>query len=102
MAWGCSNGVSISSWSRRYGKGLHVLGHVREKDSCDVVASIAGRGRITIKTAESRVIIERRSIDLGARIFISSGRGVIGNASLAQELLPPGSPAGPGGGPRRF
>jgi hypothetical protein len=54
VAWGCSKGISVSSWSRRYGKGLHVLGHVRGKDSCDVVASIAGRGRITVKILKLR------------------------------------------------
>jgi hypothetical protein len=53
-AWGCSKGISVSSWSRRYGKGLHVLGHVSGKDSCDVVASIAGRGRITVKIFKLR------------------------------------------------
>jgi hypothetical protein len=30
-AWGCSKGISVSSWSRRYGKGLHVLAHVSER-----------------------------------------------------------------------
>ena len=31
--WGCSKGISISSWSRSYGRGLHTLPHVRGKDS---------------------------------------------------------------------
>jgi hypothetical protein len=53
-AWGCSKGVSISSWHRTYGRGLHILGHVSGKDSCDVVASIAGRGRVTVQILKLR------------------------------------------------
>jgi hypothetical protein len=48
--WGCSKGLSVSSWSRSYGKGLHILGHIRGKDSCHVVASVGGGpGRITVQ-----------------------------------------------------
>jgi hypothetical protein len=43
-AWGCSKGVSVSSWSRQFtGGGFHVLPYVRGKDSCDVVASVSGQ-----------------------------------------------------------
>ena len=52
--WGCSQGMSVASWSRRYGAGLHVLGHVRGKESCDVTASISGQGRITVQILKWR------------------------------------------------
>lgn len=54
-AWGCSKGISVSSWSRHYGKGLHALAHVKGKDSCNVVASIAGGpGRVTVQILKRR------------------------------------------------
>ncbi len=53
-AWGCSKGFSISSWSRSYGRGFHVLGHVRGKDSCDVTASVSGEGRVTVQVLKLR------------------------------------------------
>jgi hypothetical protein len=53
-SWGCSKGFSVSSWSRSYSRGFHALGHVRGKDSCDVVASIAGQGRITVQILKAR------------------------------------------------
>jgi hypothetical protein len=53
-AWGCSKGLSVSSWSRQYGPGLHTLGHVRSKDSCNVVASISGNGRVTVQILKWR------------------------------------------------
>jgi|SRR5262245_45734015 len=53
-AWGCSKGFSVSSWSRQYGAGFHTLPHVRGKDSCDVVASISGQGRITVQILKMR------------------------------------------------
>jgi hypothetical protein len=53
-AWGCSKGLSVSSWSRQYGPGLHTLAHVRGKDSCDVVASIGGSGRVTVQILKWR------------------------------------------------
>ena len=48
-AWGCSRGLSVASWSRSYGRGLHTLGHVLGKDSCDVTASVSGQGRVTVQ-----------------------------------------------------
>lgn len=54
VVWGCSKGLSIASWSRSYGRGLHILGHVRGKDSCDVIASISGQGRITVQILKLR------------------------------------------------
>jgi len=53
-AWGCNKGISVASWSRQYGRGLHALPHVRGKDSCDVVASISGQGRITVQILKLR------------------------------------------------
>jgi hypothetical protein len=53
-AWACTKGFSVSSWSRSYGRGLHALGHVRGKGSCDVTASIAGQGRITVQILKAR------------------------------------------------
>jgi hypothetical protein len=53
-AWGCSKGVSVASWSRQYGRGLHILSHVKGKDSCDVVASISGQGRATVQILKWR------------------------------------------------
>jgi hypothetical protein len=53
-AWACTKGFSVSSWSRTYGRGLHVLGHVRGKGSCDVTASVAGAGRITVQILKVR------------------------------------------------
>src|SRR4051794_27595575 len=49
VVWACSKGFSVASWTRSYGQGLHVLGHVRAKDSCDVTASVSGQGRITVQ-----------------------------------------------------
>jgi hypothetical protein len=48
-AWGCSKGISVASWSRSYGRGLHILGHVTGKDSCNVTASVSGQGRVTVQ-----------------------------------------------------
>jgi hypothetical protein len=48
-AWGCSKGISVASWSRSYGRGLHTLGHVIGKDSCNVTASVSGQGRVTVQ-----------------------------------------------------
>ena len=48
-AWCCSRGLSVASWSRSYGRGLHTLGHVLGKDSCDVTASVSGQGRVTVQ-----------------------------------------------------
>jgi hypothetical protein len=54
-AWGCSKGISVSSWSHHYGKGFHALGHVRGKDSCNVTASIGGGpGRLTVQILKRR------------------------------------------------
>jgi hypothetical protein len=47
--WACAKGFSVASWTRRYGGGLHVLGHVRGKESCDVTASVGGQGRLTVQ-----------------------------------------------------
>lgn len=48
-SWACAKGFSVSSWGRSYGRGLHILGHVVGKDSCDVVASVGGQGRATVQ-----------------------------------------------------
>jgi hypothetical protein len=48
-SWACTKGFSVSSWARSYGRGLHILGHVVGKNSCDVVASVAGSGRVTVQ-----------------------------------------------------
>jgi hypothetical protein len=48
-AWGCTKGFSVASWSRSYGRGPHILGHVTGKDSCDVTASVSGQGRVTVQ-----------------------------------------------------
>ena len=53
-AWGCSKGFSVTSWTRQYGGGFHALPHVLGKDSCDVVASISGQGRITVQILKRR------------------------------------------------
>lgn len=47
--WSCRKGLRISSWSRSWGGGLHVLRHVSGKTSCHVVASIGGSGRIKVQ-----------------------------------------------------
>jgi hypothetical protein len=47
--WGCSKGFSVASWSRHYGRGLHVLGHVTGKNSCNVTPSVSGQGRVTVQ-----------------------------------------------------
>jgi hypothetical protein len=47
--WACSKGFSVASWSHSYGGGFHILGHVRGKSSCDVTASVGGRGRVTVQ-----------------------------------------------------
>jgi hypothetical protein len=47
--WGCSKGISVASWSRSYGRGLHILGHISGKDSCNVTASVSGQGRVTVQ-----------------------------------------------------
>jgi hypothetical protein len=54
VLWVCSKGYSVASWTHAYGKGLHILGHVRGKDSCDVTASISGQGRITVQILKRR------------------------------------------------
>jgi hypothetical protein len=47
--WACSKGYSVASWTHSYGPGFHALGHVRGKDSCNVVASVSGEGRVTVQ-----------------------------------------------------
>jgi hypothetical protein len=49
VVWACSKGFSVASWSRSYRGGLHVLRHVRGKDSCNITASVSGEGRITVQ-----------------------------------------------------
>jgi hypothetical protein len=44
VIWACSRGFSVSSWSRQYRSGFHVLPYVRNKDTCDVTASASGQG----------------------------------------------------------
>jgi hypothetical protein len=45
----CTKGFSISSYSHSWGRGLHVLGHVRGKTRCDVIASVGGSGRVRVQ-----------------------------------------------------
>jgi hypothetical protein len=47
--WACDQGVSVSSWSREYGAGLHQLPHVSGKDSCDVTASVSGERSVRVQ-----------------------------------------------------
>jgi hypothetical protein len=54
VVWACSKGFSVSSWSRQYGPGFHVLGHVRYKESCDVTASASGQGVARIQVYRAR------------------------------------------------
>lgn len=52
--WACSKGFSVASWTHGFGRGLHVLGHVSGKDSCNVTASVSGQGRITVQILKLR------------------------------------------------
>ena len=46
----CSKGFSIASNSRSYRRaGLYVLPMMRGADSCDVIASVGGSGRVTVQ-----------------------------------------------------
>jgi hypothetical protein len=52
--WACRKGVSRAGWSGSYRWGLHVLPHVRGKDSCYITAGASSEGRITIQILELR------------------------------------------------
>jgi hypothetical protein len=47
--WACRKGVSVARWSGSYRWGLHVLRHVRGKDSCNISAGATSEGRITVQ-----------------------------------------------------
>jgi hypothetical protein len=50
--WACRKGVSVASWQESYRWGLHVLRHVRGKDSCRISAGASSEGRITVQILE--------------------------------------------------
>jgi hypothetical protein len=52
VMWACRKGVSVASWSGSYRWGLHVLRHVRGKDSCYVAVGASSEGRITVQILE--------------------------------------------------
>jgi hypothetical protein len=45
-------GVSVARWFGSYRWGLHVLRHVRGKDSCYISAGASSEGRITVQILE--------------------------------------------------
>ena len=55
VVWGCSKGVSVSTWSKNYSKsGFYTLANVRGKDSCNVVASVGDSGRVVVQIYKKR------------------------------------------------
>jgi hypothetical protein len=54
VVWACSRGFSVSSWSREYGPGFHVLGHAKGMESCDVTASASGEGVARVQIYKAR------------------------------------------------
>lgn len=50
--WACRKGLSVASWQGSYRWGLHVLRHVRGKDSCYITAGASSEGRITVQILE--------------------------------------------------
>jgi hypothetical protein len=52
VMWACSKGVSVANRWGSYRWGLHVLRHVRGKDSCFISAGASSEGRITVEILE--------------------------------------------------
>jgi hypothetical protein len=46
----CSRGFNIASWGKSYSHaGTYVLPQVRNAESCDVIASVGGSGRVVVQ-----------------------------------------------------
>ena len=46
----CSRGFNIASWGKSYSHaGTYVLPQLRNADSCDVIASVGGSGRVRVQ-----------------------------------------------------
>ena len=53
--WACSRNFSVSSWSRDFANGgFHALPYVRNKDSCNVTASVSGEGTARVQIYKAR------------------------------------------------
>ena len=54
VVWVCSRGFSVSSWTRQYGAGFHVLAHAKGMESCDVTASASGERVARVQIYKAR------------------------------------------------
>jgi hypothetical protein len=50
----CIKRSGLSPWEYKYGRGLHVIGHVAGATSCLVLAFVQGRGRVTVQILKWR------------------------------------------------